>query len=122
MKPFDLDKAKAGAPVVNRNGDCVTIASYNLSKQACCDFTVLALIHRADGDSFVLVDESGKYSVHDSSFDLFMASKKREGWINIYQRKGERRKAAMTIYPSEEAAKSHILSSHLATVKIEWEE
>lgn len=49
-----------------------------------------------------------------------MTTKKHIGWVNIYENRGTR--LAGAVYESEEEAKSHILSSYIKTVKIEWEE
>ena len=52
--------------------------------------------------------------------DLFFASEKKIGWINVWEgMRSEDRYCSNTIYASEEEAKGR---GSIATVRIEWEE
>ena len=82
MKPFDLEVAKAGAPLVTRDGRpakfIAHVAEAHLSQR------LLVLI---DGGVYTKF-ESGKYSnspAHVSHHDLFMAPVKRTVWVNLYE-------------------------------------
>ena len=78
MKPFDLEAAKAGAPIVTRDGRpakfIAHVAEANPSQR------LLVLIDGAAYTKF----ESGKYAAHVSDNDLFMAPVKRTVWANVY--------------------------------------
>ena len=72
MKPFDLDKALAGARVVTRDGRPVKIAGYNP------EFKESARILGWIGiDSICSWNSVGKYRNYElpSEFDLFIALK-----------------------------------------------
>lgn len=48
---------------------------------------------------------------------------KREGWVNMYARDGHWPSVASAVFPDEETARTCIGGgSHIATVRIEWEE
>ncbi len=76
MKPFDLEKALAGAPVVTRDGRPVKIAGYN--EGAAPNFKILGWIN---GKSFSWNSEGRFYGVHDQNEDLFMAPTERKEWV-----------------------------------------
>ena len=98
MKPFNLQEALAGKPVVDRTGEPVT------------DFHYFKFY--ADGDV--------------ASNDLFMASEKKEGWINVYPHpNGEIKDRHMgAVHKTKEKADLYQLSDpkRVACVRIEWEE
>jgi len=82
MKPFDLEAAKRGDPIVCRDGTPAKfIAHVPEAHEACSRLVVLA-----GGEVFVL-RENGTFWVDDSphDFDLFMAPKKRTVWVNFYE-------------------------------------
>jgi len=78
MKPFDLQKALAGEPVVTRGGDKVT-EIHNFSTRH-GEMTVFAIIE----GGFLTFNKNGKHysGISDSDFDLFMAEP--ETWINLF--------------------------------------
>lgn len=51
-----------------------------------------------------------------------MASKKREGWVNIYPSLGGNGIVGGYIHESKEKAVAGVLEGLIATAKIEWEE
>ena len=57
-------------------------------------------------------------AVGESPIDLFFASKRHEGWVNIYPGPI----TGVAIYKSEEVAKDCANKEVIATIKIEWEE
>lgn len=80
MKPFDLEKALAGEPVVTRNGARVTkICVFEDVKDS---YPVITSINGRIR-SFT---SKGAYVNDDSTspYDLFMAPKKRTVWVNLY--------------------------------------
>lgn len=82
MKPFDLEAAKAGAPIVTRDGRPAKFIAH--AAEAYPSQRLLVLI---DGD-VRLKFENGKYAsspAHVSDNDLFMAPVKRTVWVNLYK-------------------------------------
>lgn len=76
MKPFDLEKAKAGAPVQTRDGRPARIVSFDNSKP----YPILAIIpNAADGEetpyNYTNFGMCNPY--FKSKVDLFMASAER---------------------------------------------
>lgn len=78
MKPFDLEKALAGAKVITRDGREVT----QLTKFDVCSHYPLTGIISKQRETFKLNGQYGDYK--DSNFDLFMATEKRYIWVNVY--------------------------------------
>ena len=80
MKPFDLKAAKAGAPVVTRDG---TPAKYIAHvPEARRSSQVLCLVR----DTVFAYAPNGHYDPlrGESMLDLFMAGTKRTVWVNLY--------------------------------------
>jgi len=78
MKPFNLNKALLGEPVVTRGGDKVT-EIHNFSTRH-GEMTVFAIIE----GGFLTFNKNGKHysGISDSDFDLLMAEP--ETWINVF--------------------------------------
>ena len=82
MKPFDLEAAKRGEPICNRDGEsCVFIAHVpgaNLENR------VVAL---TPSEEVLVFNEEGSYYCDgdESRYDLFMAHRKRTVWVNLYE-------------------------------------
>lgn len=121
LRPFDLEAAKAGAPIVTRDGRPARIVCFD----AAGEFPVIALI-RYGTDKEVpqscMLTGSVAYK-EDSADDLFMAPVKRRGYVNLY-RKGNRIISGETIHEKEECAMDtgNVDESYITTVAIEWEE
>ena len=125
MKPFSLEKY-----LKNPDRKIVTRDGRKVKRILCTDargkYPIVALVENYDGtaDNSLQYTNDGRYIVDcpSSMSDLFFASEKHEGWINIYKEnknfKGE------YIYPSEKEASNEgkHLYNYIATVKIEWEE
>ena len=126
MKPFNLEQAKAGAPVCTRDGRPVRIVCYDLKGYK--SYPILALIENTVGAESTMSDALNGHQSLDSEtgIDLMMASVKREGWVNLYTYPGGVTATDQcTLYPSETEARSQILNDngvYVATVKIEWED
>lgn len=81
MKPFDLEAAKRGEPICNRDGEnCVFITHV---PDATHEYRVVALMPFKEVYCF---DETGSYDCDGdaSRHDLFMATRKRTVWVNVY--------------------------------------
>lgn len=123
LKPFDLEAAKAGAPVVTRDGRSARIICTDLKNGI---YSVIALIpNEYEGEDFETYTINGKY--HCGGFedcrDLFMAPTKRQGWVNIYKDSvGDTR--GCFVYGTQQQAREHarIALGYIATIPVEWEE
>lgn len=114
MKPFNLEEALAGKPVVNKQGMKVIQLHYFPNIKS--NFKVMAHIENNFGvDTFTI---NGRYSDDISELDLFMAEPER--WVNIYYSKAQDDVWASDFYESEEEAKKCIVStsSYQTTIKI----
>ena len=84
MKPFDLEAAKAGTPIVTRDGRPAKFIAHVAEAHPSQRLVVLI-------DGVVRMSwEDGKYlgrgnPAHVSDNDLFMAPVKRTVWINLYE-------------------------------------
>ena len=126
MKPFNLEQAKAGAPVCTRDGRPVRIVCYDLKGHK--NYPILTLVESPVGvESAVSYTLNGHHSLDsETGIDLMMASVKREGWVNLYTcHSGATATDQCTLYQSEKEARSQILKGngvYVATVKIEWKD
>ena len=128
MKQFSLEEylANPSKKVVTRDGRSVRII--------CTDFNnpIYPVIGEIKGAEWpTSFTASGRQdAVCESPIDLFFASKRHEGWVNIYKAGVQRetigylqtRYAGSSIWPTEEAAKTAADPDPVATIKIEWEE
>ncbi len=120
MKPFNLERALAGDPVVAYGGAPVTgLHLFNTE-------SVYKLYGECLG-GIISWTIKGKYRATDgaSPHDLCMAPIKRAGWINIYNDVTNPVSpiAQSCIYETKVEAQSMVNRgwSYLDTVKIEWE-
>ena len=117
MKPFNLEKALAGDPVVTRDGIPVTeIVRFNGLPH---DRRLYGIIN----GGLVSFLDNGRFSVfefNETKYDLFMAPKiiKKSGWINIYQDN----RTGISVFPSKNLADDYSDIDRVACVYIEWEE
>lgn len=125
MKPFDLEKAKAGAPVCTREGFRARIVCFDADHNR---FPIIALIKDSNisNEYPVSLTKKGRFSdgEDDSLKDLFMEVEKKEGWTNIY--KGMTERYISCVYSTKKEAMSKIIKdgdvTYIDTVKVEWEE
>lgn len=124
MKPFDLEKAKAGAPLRTREGFRARIVCFDADNDR---FPIVALLKSDNGKEYpASFTKEGRFSDGevDSSEDLLMVGEKKEGWINIYEAFKERcigavhnsKEDAMRVKFNEKGV------TYKATVRVEWEE
>lgn len=125
MKPFDLEKAKAGAPVCTREGFKARIICFDASNKR---FPLVALIKDFNNsDEYpVLYTKEGNFydSGTNNPKDLFMEGIKKEGWINLYKAMTE--SCIGCVYSTKEEAMYKIVKdkdvAYIDTVKVKWEE
>lgn len=79
MKPFNLEAALAGEPVITRSGEEVTqITLFKIDNP----YPVFGII---GGQIFAFSPTGKNHLNRDTANDLFMASKKRVVWVNLYK-------------------------------------
>ena len=121
LRPFDLEAAKAGAPVVTRDGRPARIVCFD----AAGEFPVIALIrYGTDEEVPQSCTLTGRVSyAEDSVDDLFMIPVKRKGYVNLY-RYGNAINSGLRVHNNEDEAKNmgRLGDGYVATVAIEWEE
>ena len=129
MKPFNLEAAKSGAPVVTRDGKPVRIICWDRQASDGRRETLVALVSDPDGAEVVVTcSPNGRhYSGNaESSNDLFIAPTKRTGWILVFPaciEKGVPSAFGSYIYTSVEDAASVAREYKEAVVaEISWEE
>ena len=125
MKPFSLDEylKNPNRKVVTRNGRSARI----ICTDAKGNYPIVALIEEGGYDNALSYTKDGKLYVGETNdYDLFFATEKHEGWLNIY-RSDEcgfymRGKSP---YKSKEKADKVAKANpktFFTTIKIEWEE
>lgn len=84
LRPFNLEQAKAGKPVITRDGRSVRIICFDREGY---DATIIGLIKQEVGDKEEIGtwNTSGIYFDVSSPNDLFMAPTKITKWFNIYK-------------------------------------
>lgn len=122
MKPFSLEEylANPSKKVITRDGRNVTIHCTNFNS---CQPIIAQIEGHNSSHSFT---KDGKYCIDDRNlpYDLFFASEKREGWINLYRTETSSQYVTSNLYNSEEKAIEigRTSENYIATTKIEWEE
>lgn len=121
MKPFDIEKAKAGHPVCTRDGRKARIICFDVKGDG---YPIIALIDEGESEYTRYYNKKGKTEDYPDGYDLMMASEKKTGWINIYPLKYEGRISIIysCVYKTQKDAKENASSGCIATVPIEWEE
>ena len=123
MKQFSLEEylKNPNRKVVTRDGHDVRIVCTDCKNY---EYPTVALVTCDDDDEFVVnCTKEGKcHTPNKYKYDLFFASEKKEGWINLF--KINSTITTGEVYNTEEEAKSAVINSaiYISTVKIEWEE
>ena len=123
MKPFNLDEylENPNKKVVTREVRSVTI----LCKNFLSSEPIVAEIKELNCS--MSFDTNGRHSNNsisrNPSIDLFFATEKREGWVNLYKNVDNSTYLG-NIYDSKAEAKKEIdkNNDYVTTIKIEWEE
>ena len=122
LKPFKLEEylANPSKKIVTRSGKDVRI----LCTDAKGDFPIIALIDELTDNCIYhsVYTKEGHVKPYDipTRYDLFFASEKREGWINILKNDS----VFPDIYETQDLAKEYGMQrpDYIDTIKIEWEE
>ena len=128
MEQFSLEKylANPSRKVVTREGRKVRILCTNAKS----DFPIIALVESINGNVELPLSYSrdGLHSVGEniiSNYELFFASEKHEGWINIFKSSNDIAFLEQSrIFKSKEDAEKYgkDCKCYAATVKVEWED
>lgn len=123
MKQFSLDEylKNPSKRIVTRTGLPVRIICTDADNEQC----VLGLVRLKIGEVVFEYYRDGTHSYKSySDWDLFFASEKKEGWVNVYKSAEFYYFGGINPYPSKSEAISHIMKNddYVRTVKIEWEE
>ena len=121
MKPFDLERALAGDPVVTRDGEPVTQLTQFIGLDS--EEALFGVQDKKVRRWFL----DGKYIADDySRLDLFMAPVKREGWVNIYPKSGHSQYSVAVaggdICATKEIAQTFAGVGCIGCARVEWEE
>ena len=122
MKQFNLNEylKDPSKKVITRDGRAVKIHCTNFN-------SVQPIIAEIEGHNFSQsFTRDGKYCIDDRNlpYDLFFASEKKEGWLNIYHNESGfylRGNPYKSKEEADEVAKANY-KTFCTTVKIEWEE
>ena len=124
MKQFNLDEylKNPNRKVITRDGHDVRIVCTDCKNY---EYPTVALVTCDDNEFVVNCTKEGKcHTSNKYKYDLFFASKKKEGWINIYLDVENSSYVETCIYKSKEEAEESgkKWSRYITTIKIEWEE
>ena len=123
MKQFNLAEylKNPDRKIITKDGRSVRI----ICTDAKGNFPIIALVEMYNGAETVLrLRENGNfYNDTEDSRDLFFATEKKEGWINIYKTP-DGVSHPSEIYTSKEVAEASAKNRvyYITTVKVEWEE
>lgn len=127
MKPFNLELAKSGVPIITRDGRPVQFIAH-VPDVSPSTRVVVAVDNGPDcpktlGTYF----ESGRFIDNENNnLDLFHPSVKKSGWINIYKAASVKPSCVTNgiIYNTKEVAEKEAVAdcSYVATIEIHWEE
>lgn len=111
LVPFDLSKAKSGRKLYTRDGKMARIVDFESKGTR----PIVALVTEDEEEVPYKYNIDGSYNCSQiqSDYDLFMASKKVEGWINI--------NAGIIPYETREEAEKHAKREN-RQIKVSWED
>ena len=125
MKTINLEEYLA-----NPNKKLVTRDGRTVERILCTDavgtYPIVALVKVYDGtsDRAIMYTKEGVYiNGQTNGYDLFFASERHKGWINVYFRSEDNILSGGCIYNSKEEAEKvgSECSGYITTSKIEWE-
>ena len=118
MKAFSLEEylKNPKRKVVTRNGRSARI----ICTDAKGNYPIVVLIEEGGYDNALSYTKDGKLYVGETNdYDLFFATEKHEGWVNVYRDFDD--VMCGSVFATEEDAKCKAKTA-IATVRIEWEE
>ena len=118
MRRFNFDEyiKNPSKEVVTRDGKTVRI----LCTDADSNKPIVALVSTRHCEQGVIYGKDGVGPTY--AHDLFFATVKNEGWVEVYESQDGEKFPGGIIYKTKEEAEKKASSSRLAIAKIEWEE
>ena len=129
MKPFSLEEylKNPSRKIVTRDGK--KVIQLNLYTDAENKFPIVAIVeddnNRKTARTYTYTKDGAYYGDKvEHLADLFFATEKCEGWINLYRTETSSQYVTSNPYDSEEKAIEigRTSENYIATTKIEWEE
>lgn len=127
MKPFNLQEALAGKPVVTRDGRKVTEIKH--FKTATDSYQDVVAVVAGRIQEFTLSGSFYSMGGALSTYDLFMDSTQKTGWINLYKGKDQYSSGNLHVHTGyglysthKDAYEYRAPSLYIATVEVTWEE
>lgn len=121
MKKFDLEKAKAGSPIVTRDGRPARL----LGERQHPNYPIIAVVEKKGIEEVYSYNTYGyNITMDETENDLFMARTKRKMYANLYFHL-EKYKLGELFNSEKEAIGSIIkdrFNNYINTIEIEWEE
>lgn len=123
MKQFSLDEylKNPNRKIITRDGRSVRIICTDAER----DFPLVALIKKDDLESLESYTLKGTiYEELESTYDLFFAPEKKEGWIHLCKNSTNYLYVRSSVFETKEEAEKYRRANDdsIATIKIEWEE
>jgi hypothetical protein len=122
MKPFDLEKAKSGHPLITRDGRKVRFLGTVNNKI----YPLVIAYEDSVGEEHVYpIALNGSFNGHSrDDRDLFLAPNKKTGWVNIYENHNGEPYTGTKVYKNKDTAIHQKSESNklIDAVQIEWEE
>lgn len=122
MKQFNLEEylENPDRRIITKDGRSVRI----ICTDAKGNFPIIALVKTYNGSETILIlKENGRfYNDTENSSDLFFASIKKEGWVNMYKTWSGATQIGQIYSSKEEAEMGRKDADYISTAKIEWEE
>ena len=122
MKQFNLEEylENPDRRIITKDGRSVRI----ICTDAKGNFPIIALVKTYNGSETVLrLKENGRfYNDTENSSDLFFATIKKEGWVNMYKTRSGATQIGQIYSSKEEAEMCRKDATYISTAKIEWEE
>jgi len=120
MKPFNLEEALAGKPVVMRNGD--KIKAVYLIKEFVKQPLLVIPDYEDEGDPSQFMGEDGSFNLSgkESEWDLFMYEEPKTYYTNIYYSSTGKPYTGAQLFVSQEEAEEGIIknSDYFKTIEI----
>ena len=121
MKPFNLEEAKQGKPVVTRDGRPVRILTFD--RKGNMPIIGLVTYREVEVGCYFSIDGKASNFFEENDSDLFMKLEKKEGWANLHRDTGGIVFTSNVYDTKEEALQIAIMNTgYITTVKVEWEE
>lgn len=125
MKPFNLEEyiKNPSRKVVTRDGRATARIICTDCKS---EYPIIALLsYSENSEGCEAYTEDGRFSIDgESNSDLFFATEKKSGWVNIYKMPDTDGLEASIIFSTKDEAEFYSVDNpnYVATTKIEWEE